>query len=351
MVITIKVKLYPTAEQIALLQLVTDKQTDCANFFIDKIREEDSFRLAVLNKYYAEAKERFDLKGIMVQIAEFRAIRASRKKHKRYYFKKKGFIVRKITTIKKDRFNLPLGDRKRHQFVYKGRDISQYKGNEVTVLCIDKEWFAFVPIQIDTKVKIYKRCMGVDLGIAKTAVVADWNGGNTRFFKGEPLRAVKSHYSIIRRDLQNNLKHGNVYKKLKRISHKETNWITDVNHKISREIVNMAVRNKRTIAVENLTGITERLKVNRKTRGMLKGWSFYQLVNFIKYKAELAGILVVVVDPRGTSKTCPICQHYSRSNRRSQERFICQSCGYESNADRIGAMNIAIRGTGLLASQ
>lgn len=63
----------------------------------------------------------------------------------------------------------------------------------------------------------------------------------------------------------------------------------------------------------------------------------------------MAGITVLDIDPRGTSKTCPKCSNYSRSNRKTQERFICTQCGYESNADRVAAMNIALRGTELLA--
>ena len=127
--------------------------------------------------------------------------------------------------------------------------------------------------------------------------------------------------------------------------------MNDINHKISREIVNIALKNKRSIAIENLTGITERLKVNKKTRSMLHKWSFKQLADFIKYKAHLVGLEVSSVDPRETSRMCPKCGFVSRSNRKSQERFICNKCGYESNADRVASMNIAQRATGLLASR
>jgi len=83
---------------------------------------------------------------------------------------------------------------------------------------------------------------------------------------------------------------------------------------------------------------------------MLTGWSFRQLTNFIKYKARLVGLEVSSIDPRETSRRCPKCGYVSHLNRKSQERFICRKCHYESNADRIGAMNVAIRATELMAS-
>jgi len=213
------------------------------------------------------------------------------------------------------------------------------------------EWYCLLSIRVETKKqKKYKKCIGVDLGIAKTAVISDWRGRNTKFFNGEPYRFKKNHYRELRTKLQPKLKQGNVYKLLKHISSKEQRWVTNENHKISREIVNIAIKNKRSIALEKLTGITKRLKVNRKTRKMLGGWSFKQLADFIEYKAKLAGITIVYIDPRNTSKTCPKCHYCSRSNRRTQSLFRCVKCRYESNADRVGAMNIAIRGNTALSA-
>jgi len=354
MVITNKIKLYPTEEQQALLQSVIEKQTACANFFIDKVREEESTKLNVLHKYYYEARSEFELGADLTQLSMMRAIRAVRtaksKRSNARYFKTKQVIFR-ILRADDNSIAIYIGDGFTRYIQYRGRKINGYIKKEFVIKSVGDEWYAYIPVEKETKVKQYKRVMGVDLGVAKVAVVADWNGRNTKFYRGEPLQNTKRHYRHVKASLQENKKQGNVYKKLKRISRKESNWVTDMNHKISRDIVNIAVRNKRTIALENLTGITERLNFNKKTRRMIKGWSFRQLADFIKYKAELAGITVVVIDPRETSRTCPKCRYCSRSNRRTQERFVCRKCCYESNADRVGAINIAIKGTELLASQ
>ena len=70
---------------------------------------------------------------------------------------------------------------------------------------------------------------------------------------------------------------------------------------------------------------------------------FGQLRAFLSYKAALAGVSFVAVDPRNTSRTCPECGNIDKANRRSQAEFACTGCGFASNADHVGARNIASR--------
>jgi transposase len=72
-------------------------------------------------------------------------------------------------------------------------------------------------------------------------------------------------------------------------------------------------------------------------------WSFYQLAQFISYKAEQAGIPMVFVDPRNTSRTCSVCGYVDKANRKSQAHFKCLQCGFEANADYNAALNIEAR--------
>ncbi|MBU1879034.1 MAG: transposase [Chloroflexi bacterium] len=128
----------------------------------------------------------------------------------------------------------------------------------------------------------------------------------------------------------------------------------DVNHKLSRQIVNLAVEQGAAIALEELTAIRERVRATRsvlwtrRVNRMIHSWTFRQLREMIDYKATAAGVAVVVVDPRGTSRTCPQCRHVAKANRVTQALFRCQRCGYESNADRVAAINIARQGQHLL---
>ncbi|MGE4334592.1 MAG: zinc ribbon domain-containing protein [Pigmentiphaga sp.] len=71
---------------------------------------------------------------------------------------------------------------------------------------------------------------------------------------------------------------------------------------------------------------------------------------FTEYKAALAGVSVIYVDPKETSKKCPWCGNVSHTNRKSQGWFRCTRCGYQSDADRVGALNIAAKALDVLGA-
>jgi putative transposase len=66
-------------------------------------------------------------------------------------------------------------------------------------------------------------------------------------------------------------------------------------------------------------------------------------LGILAHKAESAGRVLISVDPRNTSRTCPGCGHVSGDNRLTQADFVCVACGYTANADVVGALNIAYR--------
>ncbi|MGO8902309.1 MAG: zinc ribbon domain-containing protein, partial [Isosphaeraceae bacterium] len=78
-------------------------------------------------------------------------------------------------------------------------------------------------------------------------------------------------------------------------------------------------------------------------RNRLSGWAFFQLRTFVEYKAAPAGVPVVAVDPRNTSRTCHECGHCEKANRKSQSEFECRACGHRSHADLVGARIIGSR--------
>ncbi|MFE9923606.1 RNA-guided endonuclease InsQ/TnpB family protein [Streptomyces sp. NPDC005774] len=71
------------------------------------------------------------------------------------------------------------------------------------------------------------------------------------------------------------------------------------------------------------------------------GWGVF--LGILAHKAESAGRVLIPVDPRNTSRTCPACGHVSGENRPTQEKFECTRCGHTANADQVGALNVAIR--------
>lgn len=143
---------------------------------------------------------------------------------------------------------------------------------------------------------------------------------------------VHKKYSNIRRTLQKQGK----YKKVKQIKDRESRIVKDLNHKISRKLIEVAKENNCGIKLEDLTGIRWNKKHTRSFNYSLNSWSFYQLQMFIEYKAKLQGVDVVYIDPHYTSKKCSICGQIGNRNGKS---FKC-SCGHVDHADVNAAFNI-----------
>lgn len=129
-------------------------------------------------------------------------------------------------------------------------------------------------------------------------------------------------------------------KAINKIKDKEKRWMKDQNHKISRKLVDLAVQEKvSTIVMENLKNIRKNAySLNRADRN-INSWSFYQLQQFIEYKAKLAGIKVEYIDPKYTSQCCSKCGKVKKSNRKAN-LYTCE-CGNHIHADLNASRNIA----------
>jgi len=177
--------------------------------------------------------------------------------------------------------------------------------------------------------------LGVDLGVVHLVVDSDGE-----FYSGEQVDKVREKTDRLKASLQSKGTRS-AKRHLKKLSGKEANFRRNTNHIISKRLVSKAKDTQRAIALEDLNGIGSRTTVRHSQRRRHKSWAFAQLCHFIAYKARLAGVLVKLVDPKHTSQTCPRCGFVSKSNRQSQSSFVCQVCGFASNADLVGAINIA----------
>ena len=185
--------------------------------------------------------------------------------------------------------------------------------------------------------------VGVDLGVVRLA--ADSDG---KSYTGDAVEACRQRFSTLRAGLQS-CGSRSAKRHLKTASRDEARFRRDVNHCISKSIVASAKGTRRAIALEDLKGIRERTTVRREQRARHNGWAFSQLRLFIEYKAKLAGVPVLLVDARNTSRTCPECGHCEKGNRKSQSEFVCRHCGYSANADYVGALNIRAKGREAIA--
>lgn len=157
---------------------------------------------------------------------------------------------------------------------------------------------------------------------------------------------IRHKYQKLRQKYQKAKEYG----KLKKLSNKEHRRMKDIDHKISRAVVNYANKNDLQIIAEDLGGIRKnrrRGNGSKKVNRLVNSWSFYRLMNFIKYKAKLLGIPFTTVRPNNTSQLCSYC--YKKGNRNGIH-FECANkrCKKRMNSDVNAAYNVGKRYQGLL---
>lgn len=226
------------------------------------------------------------------------------------------------------------------------------KNAAVTECC--GKWYVSVQTEREVPVPTPKGgVVGIDLGIERFATLSD----GTSY---APLNSFRRHEEALRKAQQSmsrKVKFSNNWKKAKRRVQKLHARIADVRrdylHKISADIT----RKNAVVVVEDLTvqnmsksaaGTVEQPGKNVRAKAGLnksildQGW--YEFRRQLDYKMSWKGGRLIAVPPENTSRTCPRCGHVSADNRRTQAMFECVECGFQDNADVVGAINILSRG-------
>ncbi len=195
------------------------------------------------------------------------------------------------------------------------------------------KFYLFQTVEVpEEDVKDVEEFIGVDFGRTDISTLSDGTS-----FGSESLNKVRDKYFKVRRSIQSKGTRGS-RKLLKRLKGREQRFATITNHTISKQIVKKAKSESKGIAIEDLTHIRERTTVRKAQRRKHHSWAFAQLRSFLEYKAKLAGVPLVAVNPRYTSKTCNACKTIGNRN---GKHFSCPSCGNLANADTNAAKNIA----------
>ena len=195
-----------------------------------------------------------------------------------------------------------------------------------------------------------KHVVGIDRGLRFLATSYD-EQGKTAFFDGQAIMRKRAKYQKLRATLQAKGTKS-AKRRLKKLSGRENRWISDVNHCLSKTLVQKYGANT-LFVLENLNGVSfERTDLPKALRNQNKSWAFYQLEQFLTYKAHLHNSEVVEVSAKYTSQRCPKCGVIKKDNRNHEKHeYHCDNCDYRSNDDRIGAMNIQLLGTQYISGQ
>lgn len=223
------------------------------------------------------------------------------------------------------------------------------------------KWFVSIQTEREVEIPIAKGDpIGIDMGIASFATFSDGNGV-------EPLNSFRRHESRLRkaqRAMSRKTKFSKNWRKAKArvqcIHTRIVNARKDFLHKLSTEISkNHAIVCVEELQVGNMSrsanGTSELPGKNVRAKSGLnksildQGW--YEFRRQLDYKLAWNGGWLIAVPPRNTSQTCLACGHVSSENRKTQADFRCMACGFEENADVVGAVNVLRAGLARLACQ
>ena len=181
-----------------------------------------------------------------------------------------------------------------------------------------------------------EQIIGVDRNTNKHVLVAS-NITTGKVLKlGKECRHIHEKYKHIRKRLQKKGRYGLV----KKIKHRESNIVRNINHQISKKLVDEASQSKAVIVLEGLKDCRKTMKQRKRQRYSLHSWSFYQLQQMVEYKAKKFGVPIAYVAPHYTSQRCSRCGHIARENRKAKQ-FHCVKCSMVENADANAGFNIA----------
>ena len=354
--VTAKMQIITSDADKVLLNETMSVYRNACNYVSNYIFHTHDLKQFSLNKFlYSTLREKFGLKSQMAQsvlktvIARYKTILENQKEWIKPAFKKPQYdlVWNRDYSLTQDVFSInTLAGRMKLDYYSEGMekyfDQTIYKFGTAKLVNKHGKYFLHIPVTYDVPViNMSEVCnvVGIDRGINFLITTYD-SKHKSGFVSGKAIKQKRANYSKLRKELQLR-KTPSSRRRIKAIGQRENRWMQDINHQVSKALVE---RNpKHTLFVlEDLTGVrnaTERIRT--KDRYVSVSWSFYDLERKLIYKAKQNESAVIKVDPSYTSQCCPKCGHTEKTNRdKKKHLFTCKNCAYQSNDDRIGAMNL-----------
>lgn len=383
---TIKLRIYVTPEQEMLFRQMTEQYRQACNFVSQYIFD-NQFNMAYqsLNKkLYSDLRKLFGLKSQLAQssiktaISRYKTIKQQLFQNPYRYKDENGNWQRITKTLewlwKPVLFRRPQADLvrnrdysfvddeqvlsintlgKRTKCTFEGEHFSEYLDGSYdlgTAKLVELKglWYLHIPVTKiveDFQNEHVRHVVGIDRGLRFLTVSYD-EQGKTEFVSGRKIATKRHKFQEVRKQLQSKGTKA-AKRRLKAISGRENRWMSDMNHQISKTLVQKYGKDT-LFVLEDLTGVSfeeNKLSQNAKRNYDLRSWAFYQLEQFLTYKAHENRSEVLKVSARYTSQRCPKCGTIHKGSRDHHKHLYSCRCGYKSNDDRIGAMNIQLLGT------
>lgn len=363
-VLTIVCKINPAPEQVAKIEATLQAFAGACNYINEVVDPKITHNVTIQNQVYNNVREQFGLSSNLA-IRAINRVSANRKTAKRmnkpvrkflptsadydariFSFREKDSSVSLTLIGGRERFLVDVGS-------YQKGKLSGFAPTSATLAKRQNGAYS-VNIQVKNDApdpQKTKGVIGVDMGRTDIAVTS-----NGESFSGKQITQLRDKYSRGRASLQKKASEGTrstrrrARRILQRLAGRERRFQSWVNHNVSKHIVGKAKQSGCSIAIEDLTGIRERTNQQPRSkteRRRSNSWAFYQLRQFIDYKALGAGVIVLKVNPAYTSQTCHKCLHIHPTkgkSYRSGKTFKCGHCRWKGDADFNGANMIKVLG-------
>ena len=364
--ITAKIQIIASEEDRKKLNDTSSVYRAACNYVSEYVYRTHDLKQPSLNQaLYATLREKFDLKSQMAQsvlktvIARYKTVLENQKEWIKPNFKKPQYelVWNRDYSLTNNLFSVnTLAGRVKLPYRSEGMekyfDYEKYRFGTARLVCKQGKYFLHIPVTYsvdECRPEDICHVVGIDRGI--NFVVATYDSKHkSGFVSGRQIKQKRVQFSKTRKLLQQ-VKTPSSRRRLKAIGSRENRWMQDVNHQVSKALVEN--NPKHTLFVlEDLSSVRKATeKVHVKDRYVSVSWSFFDLEQKLIYKAKNNQSAVIKVNPAYTSQTCPACGHTERSNRNKKKHiFCCRNCGYRSNDDRIGAMNLYRMGINCLAN-
>lgn len=234
------------------------------------------------------------------------------------------------------------------------------KAKNITISESCGKWFA----SIQTEFEVVERphpsasAVGVDVGVANFATLSD----GVVFAPVDSFRRKQIKLAKLQRSLSRKVKFSQNWKKQKAkigklhqtIANTRRDFLHQTSTTISKHhalivIEDLKVKNMSKSAAGSLDAPGNNVSAKSGLNKAILDQGWFEFRRQLEYKQAWRGGEVLAVNPRNTSRTCLCCGHVSADNRASQSKFNCVNCGFEANADLVGARNILSAGHAVIA--
>jgi putative transposase len=249
-----------------------------------------------------------------------------------------------------------------------------FRGSPVQLETVkeEKDWFVIITCKVKDPPELTvdpEKVVGLDLGVKRLGTTSDGKYKKTLDLTKADVNKVRLQQELERRSVR--AKDGKLKpvqskqrrKTLKMLGkacrhgrNKRKDFLHKYSHKYSHKFSHKLVKRIDHLGIEDLKvkrmtesakgtvenpgkNVAQKKGLNRAILAM--GWTMF--VAMLRYKLEMKGGQLILVNPRFTSQICSKCKTKDRKSRRSQSVFVCTSCGFEINADQNASRNIRDR--------